>query len=182
MSRVPNFIVGLAALFVSVAATSQEAGPGPAAPAPTLSYAFSVEVEVAPAIEQGESDGGRRRFIAITGGKVFGPKLQGVVLPGGGDWQTIMPTGLTKILARYFLKTDDGTVIEITNPGVRVATPEIIDRISNGEDVDPSLYYFRTSPQFRVPAGKFDWMQKSVFVARGTRHPDQVIIDYYIVE
>lgn len=111
MSRLQISILGFAALFIGIGATSPEAGSGPAAPPPTLSYAFSVEVEVAPAIEQGESDGGRRRFIAITGGKVFGPKLQGVVLPGGGDWQTIMPGGLTKILARYFLKAADGTVV-----------------------------------------------------------------------
>jgi hypothetical protein len=45
--------------------------------------------------------------------------LKGTVLPGGGDWQTIMPGGLTKVEARYFLKSADGTVIEITNPGVR---------------------------------------------------------------
>ncbi len=171
-----------AAAVLTLTGLASGAKAHPSAPAPTLSYVFSVRVEVAPPVEQGEIDGGRRRFIPITGGKVHGPRLNGVVLPGGGDWQTIMPDGLTRIEARYFLKADDGTVIEITNPGVRVAAPEVIERLAKGEDVDPSLYYFRTTPQFRVTSGKLDWLQRSVFVTRGIRRPDHVIVDYYIVE
>ncbi len=158
-----------------------EAADGPAAPAPTLTYAFSVRADVAPPIEQGEMDGGRRRFIAITGGRAYGPKLTGTVLPGGGDWQSIMPGGLTRIEARYFIKASDGTVIEVTNPGVRVASPEVIERLARGENVDPSLYYFRTTPQFRAAGANYGWLQRAVFVARGVRRPDHVVIDYYIV-
>lgn len=154
----------------------------PSAPAPTLTYAFSVRVELAPPVEQGPVDGGRKRFIAITGGTVNGPRLSGTVLPGGGDWQVIMPDGLTHIEARYFLKASDGTVIEVTNPGVRTASPQVIERLAKGEDVDPSLYYFRTTPRFDVTAGTHDWLRRSVFVARGIRRPDHVDIDFYTVE
>lgn len=154
----------------------------PAAPPPTLEYVFSVEVEVAPPVEQGTIAGARRRFIAITGGRVSGPRLSGVVLPGGGDWQAIHSDGLTVIEARYFLKADDGTVIEITNPGVRAAAPEVIDRLARGEDVDPGEYYFRTTPQFDVPAGPHDWLRRKVFVARAIRRPERIVIDFYSVE
>jgi Protein of unknown function (DUF3237) len=160
------------------AAPKQRAAP----PAPRLTYAFSVKATLAPALEVGEADGGVRRFIAITGGTVSGPRLQGEVLPGGGDWQTIMPGGLTRIEARYFIRAGDGTVIEVTNPGVRTGTPEVIARLSRGEDVDPSLYYFRTTPTFRVGPGPFAWLQRAVFVARGIRKPDHVVIDFYSVE
>ena len=159
-----------------------EAPAGPAAPAPQLRWVFSLRADLDPPIEMGEVDGGRRRFIAIRGGKVYGPALQGEVMAGGGDWQTIMPGGLTKVEARYFLKAADGTVIEVTNPGVRVASPEVVERLARGEDVDPSLYYFRTTPSFRVRDGAHGWMQRSAFVARGIRRPDHVVIDYYVVE
>jgi hypothetical protein len=164
-----------------IASTRAQVPAGPSAPAPLLTYAFSIRAELAPPLEQGEVDGGRRRFIAITGGKVYGPRLQGSVVPGGGDWQTILPDGLTRIEARYFVKAGDGTVIEVTNPGVRVAAPEVIERLAKGEDVDPSLYYFRTTPQFRVVGGAYAWMQRAVFVARGIRKPDHVVIDFYVV-
>lgn len=156
-------------------------GAGPAAPVPTLEFAFTVTAQVAPPIEQGTVDGGRKRFIAITGGSVSGPLLNGAVLPGGGDWQTILPGGLTKVEARYFLKAEDGTVIEVTNPGVRTGSAEVIERLAKGENVDPSAYYFRTTPRFDVAPGKHEWLRRHAFVARGIRRPDKVEIDFYVV-
>jgi len=167
--------MGMIAVTALAAGAAQAAGP--AAPAPTLEYAF----QVAAPLEQGQADGGRKRFIAITGGTVSGPMLNGEVLAGGGDWQVIEPNGLTRVEARYFLKAADGTVIEIENPGVRVATPEVIDKLARGEDVDPSAYYFRTTPRFMVTAGAHEWLRRNAFVARGIRKPDHVIVDYYVV-
>jgi hypothetical protein len=154
---------------------------GPVAPAPSLEFAFSVKATLAAPVELGEVSGGRRRFIAITGGTVDGPMLKGTVLASGGDWQSIMPGGLTKVEARYFLKATDGTVIEVTNPGVRVASAEVTEKLAKGEKVDPSAYYFRTTPHFDVKAGAHEWMGRSAFVARGVRMPDHVMIDFYLV-
>lgn len=154
---------------------------GPAAPAPTLEYAFTVKATLAPPVEQGTVDGGRKRFIAITGGSVAGPLLTGTVLAGGGDWQTILPGGLTKVEARYFLKAADGAVIEVTNPGVRTGSAAVIEQLAKGENVDPSAYYFRTTPRFDVAPGAHDWLRRHAFVARGIRRPDHVEIDFYVV-
>ncbi|MDE2403559.1 MAG: DUF3237 domain-containing protein [Sphingomonadales bacterium] len=167
-----------AAAWALLAGTAHAA---PSAPAPILEYAFTATVQVAAPVEMGQADGGRKRFIAITGGKVEGPMLAGEVLNGGGDWQVIEAGGLTRVEARYFLKAADGTVIEVENPGVRVAEPAVIERLARGEDVDPSAYYFRTTPRFVVTAGRYDWMRRNAFVARGIRKPDRVIVDYYIV-
>jgi hypothetical protein len=168
-------VTSTAVLFGSAAIAA------PAAPAPGLEYAFTATVQVAPPIEQGQADGGRKRFIAITGGTVEGPLLSGAVLPGGGDWQVIEEGGLTRIEARYFIKAADGTVIDVVNPGVRVAEPAVIDRLARGEAVDPGAYYFRTTPRFSVAAGRHGWMRRAVFVARGIRRPDSVQIDVYVV-
>jgi Protein of unknown function (DUF3237) len=157
-------------------------GAAPSAPAPTLEYAFSVKADLLPPLEQGDVDGKRARFIGITGGSVDGPKLSGKVLSGGGDWQKIGANGLTEVYARYFLRAEDGTVIGVTNAGVRVASPEIIDRLAKGEDVDPSLYYFRTTPTFEVKGGAHEWLRRKTFVARGIRKPTHVVIDFYTVE
>ena len=177
----------LAAVALGLAALAAQAGAEPdkpvvAPPAPALTYAFSVKVTIDPAVEVGTTEGGRRRFIAITGGEIYGPRLQGTVLRGGGDWQTIRPEGLTNVEAHYFLKSTDGVVIEITNPGVRTATAEVAERLARGENVDPALYYFRTTPSFKVGQGRYDWLSRHVFVGRGIRRPDHVVIDYYEVE
>jgi Protein of unknown function (DUF3237) len=174
---IKSLMTGLA---MTLTITSAEAEPS--APAPGLEYAFSVRATLAPPLEQGEIDGKRHRFIAITSGTVSGPKLEGEVLPGGGDWQTIAPGGMTEVWARYSFKAKDGTVIAVTNAGVRTATPEVIERLTKGEDVDPSLYYFRTAARFEVAKGPHEWLKRTLFVARGIRKPDYVVIDFYEVK
>jgi len=175
MVKVKAILTGVLALSGTAAMA------GPAASVPVLEYAFTATVAVAAPIEQGQADGGRKRFIPITGGKVEGPLLTGAVLAGGGDWQVIEEGGLTRIEARYFMKAADGTIIEVTNPGVRVAPPDVIDKLARGVEVDPAAYYFRTTPRFSVAAGAFDWMRRAVFVGRGVRKPDRVLIDFYVV-
>ncbi len=152
------------------------------APAPGLTYAFSLRGELAPPVEQGEIDGKRKRFIGVTGGTVYGPQLQGQVLPGGGDWQAIAPGGLTEVLARYSIQATDGTVIAVTNAGVRTADPAVIDQLTRGVEVAPDQYYFRTAPRFDVRPGPHEWLRRRLFVARGIRKPDHVVVDFYVVD
>jgi len=169
-------------LAAVVAAMTTAATAQPAAPTPGLTFAFSIRVEVGPPVESGEIDGARQRFIPITGGSVAGPMLTGTVLPGGGDWQGIHPGGLATIMARYALQASDGTVIGIDNPGVRVASAEVTERLAKGEPVDPDAYYFRSSPVFSVADGPHAWLRRKVFVGRGIRRPDHVVIDVYTVD
>ncbi len=164
--------VGAAAIGLATAATLT---------VPALTLAFEVTVTLGTPIEMGNVPAGRRRFIPITGGTVAGPRLTGVVLPGGGDWQTIGADGTTEIHARYAMQASDGTVVEIDNPGVRVASPAVIARLTAGEDLDPALYYFRTSPRFSLAAGKHDWLRRHVFVGVGIRHPTTVEVKVYEV-
>lgn len=171
-------VAGLAAVQGAPAVAAPAPG---GVPAPRIAHVFSARITLAPVIEHGTIDGKRKRFIPITGGTVSGPRLEGVVLPGGGDWQTIDAGGLTDVHARYALKASDGTVISIENPGVRVAAPEIIARLAAGEDVDPSLYYFYTTPRFEVQAGPHEWLRRKVFVGHGIRRPDHVLLDVFEV-
>ena len=173
-SRLPIAGVAAVAAPAALAATARAAEP-------PLSLAFGLTVTLGTPIELGTGPAGRRRFIPITGGSVTGPKLNGIVLPGGGDWQTIGADGTTEVHARYAMRADDGTTVEIDNPGVRVAAPEIIARLTAGEDLDPSLYYFRTSPRFMLPPGRHDWLRRHVFVAVGIRHPANVELKIYQV-
>ncbi|CAN5407886.1 hypothetical protein BH09PSE4_BH09PSE4_03240 [soil metagenome] len=150
--------------------------------APGLTYGFSARVEIDPAIEQGAIDGGQRRFVPIVGGAVAGPRLTGRVLAGGGDWQTIYPGGFTRLEARYFLQADDGAVIGVHNIGVRVANDAVTAAIARGERVSPDRYYFRSAPVLDPPPGPHEWLREKVFVGRGIRMPDHVVIEFYIVE
>ncbi|MDE1918549.1 MAG: DUF3237 domain-containing protein [Sphingomonadales bacterium] len=168
-------------------ALTQPASPAPAgevdaaSPAPLLDHAFTARITLDPPVEMGMVADGRRRYIPIAGGTICGPMLRGTVLPGGGDWQTIREDGVTLVEAHYALRAEDGTIIEIRNPGVRVASVEVSNMLARGEPVDPSAYYFRTTPRFTVEPGAHDWLARHVFVARGIRLPSEVQIDVYIL-
>ncbi len=166
-------LVGLAAPVGAIAPAMREA--------PSLELVATLRINVDAPQEQGMIDGKRKRFIPITGGSMDGPRLKGEVLPGGGDWQAIHGDGLTEIFARYALRTDDGITIGITNPGVRVASAEVTRRIAAGEEVDPRDYYFRSTPVFDVTEGRYDWMRRKVFVGRGIRKPDHVLLEIFEV-
>jgi hypothetical protein len=179
MSLKPLLAAGMLMASASFAAAEET---GPAAAEPGFEYAFSARVELHSPIEQGTVNGLRMRFVPISGGSVTGPKLTGKVLPGGGDWQSISQDGLTDVRALYTLEADDGTVIAIENAGVRTASKEVTDRISRGEAVEPDDYYFRTAARFTVEDGPHAWMGRTLFVARGIRMPDHVVIDFYEVK
>jgi hypothetical protein len=88
-----------------------------------LIYAFTARITLAPPVEHGIVDGKRSRLIAITGGTVKGPRLNGVVLNGGGDWRAIGNDGVTELHARYSLKAAEGTVIRVDIPASASRAP-----------------------------------------------------------
>src|SRR5579864_8348951 len=114
---------------------------------PELTFAFEVCAKVDAPIDVGETSRGHRKIIPITGGTLEGPGINGRILPGGADWQIVRPDGVVELQARYVAETDEGSLLYIENKGIRRAPPEIMARLSAGESLDESLYYFRTVPR-----------------------------------
>ena len=153
-----------------------------AGPVPGLEFEFRIRAALGAPIEQGTWEERRRRIIPILGGTVEGARFKGLVLPGGADWQTIrLGDGAAQIYARYTLQHEDGSIVGVTNPGVRRGPPEVMARLAAGEPVDPASYYFRATPQFEVGPGPHQWLADNVFVCVGRRQPDSVEIDVYRV-
>jgi hypothetical protein len=148
--------------------------------APRLSPAFTLEAEIGPAVEFGPAGGGLKRMVPILGGRVTG-KLEAEVIPGGADWQTIRPNGVTDLWARYALRTTDGAAIVVTNSGVRRASAEVSARLAAGERVDPAEYYFRSSPVFETGSVAHRWLTEAMFLGVGERWPDVVRLKVFEV-
>jgi hypothetical protein len=130
----------------------------------------------------GPGPNGAHRVIPITGGIVTGPRINGIVLPGGADWQWIRPDGAAEIEARYIIETNDGARINVVNRGLRHGPPAVLQRLAAGLPVDRAEYYFRTTPVFQTAAPRYEWLTKSVFVATGERHPNHVLIQFWEVQ
>jgi Protein of unknown function (DUF3237) len=142
---------------------------------------FEISVTMAPPEVVGVTPNGDRRIRLITGGRFVGPKLQGEVLPGGGDWLLLRPDGARSLDVRLTLRTEDGHLIYAVSRGILDMSPEIYQRVAAGEEIDPSQYYFRTTPLFETAAAELDWLNRVVAVSVGRMTRTTVVQMIYAV-
>lgn len=115
----------------------------------------------------GETPHGVRMIHPVLGGTVKGPKLTGEMLPFGADWILLRPDGAGEIDVRMTIRTDDGELVYAYYRGILTVAPEVMARIQQGEDVDPSEYYFRTTPVFETGSAKYGWLNQIICVGVG---------------
>lgn len=147
--------------------------------APMLSHVCDIFVDLDPIREMGMGRAGQRRIIPITGGRVTGPRLNGRLLNLGADWQTIWSNEVAELDTRYAMETDDGATIEIRNYGYRHGPAEVLAAIARGEQVDPDSYYMRTHARLESGDPRYDWVNRTLFVGRGARLRQQVVISLF---
>ena len=147
---------------------------------PQLEYAFEVRVDIAPYLRIGRSAEEELSFTPITGGTVSGPLLNGEVLSGGGDW-AVERSGTAQLEARYLLRADDGTVIDILNRGYYRASTDVMARVEAGENVPEEEYYFRTAPVFQTDAPAHRWLAEHQFIGLARDEDGQVCVRVYVV-
>ena len=123
---------------------------------------FRLEVEVIPPVALDQQSMGPVRLVQVTGGRVLG-SLQGRILPGGADWQTLLPDGTIEIEARYLLELDDGARIELQNRGRRAGP------------TGP----FWSSIWLRSEAPQYRHLNAAQFLALGTKREGFVEIEAY---
>lgn len=143
---------------------------------------FTISAELEQIMSLGATPYGERRIIGILGGTVRGRKLQGRILPGGADWQIIRTDGAADIQARYTIETDAGARILVNSEGLRHGPPDVLAALARGDNVDPSLYYFRTVMRFETSDPAVDWLNRILALARGQREALAVRLDVYEVE
>ena len=146
-----------------------------------LTELFDLVAELAPTIVLGQGPRGERRMVPILSGSFAGSRLKGTILAGGVDWQILRPDGVAEIEAHYSLQTDDGAVIRVINKGYRYGPSDVMQRLAQGVTVAPSEYYFRAAPVLEAPLGRYEWLNKSLFVSTGERSSNSVLLHFYEV-
>ena len=137
---------------------------------PKLTLALEGKVFIDRPIFVGEADDGQRSIVPISGGQIRGDNFSATVLPGGADWQLVKADGTWCVEAKYAIQTDDGVVIVIENKGI------IVGLDKNGCVVHEP--YARTTPLFHAPQGKYDWLNKHIFIgtiAPGPTNPPEFV-------
>ena len=152
-------------------------------PRPELQFLARFTVELAaPLWDLGPTTAlGRRRIVPITGGRFAGPRLNGVILDNGADWQVVADDGATTVDTRYLLRTDDDALVYLRTRGYRHGPPDVLARLAAGEDVDPADYYYRIHLSFETASPAHGWLNRAVAVGSALRLPDAVVYDAYLV-
>ena len=156
--------LSLSTAMLSTAAAGQEASAEPG-----LELLYRSVVKLGSVIDVGETARGQRRIIPITGGTFEGPRLRGEILPMGWDWQLDRADGCTELVADYFIRTDDGVVINVVNTGA-LCRP--------GADGAPAQAP-RTSPVFEAPRGAYEWLGQGAYI--GTLGFDPAVAEPHVV-
>jgi hypothetical protein len=157
-------------------------GPDADIPKVGLRWAFSATVFFADRIMIGSPV--PRGYTSVGGGEIWGPRLQGRVLPASGaDYYK------GSFSTYYMFEASDRALIFIHNRGTMrrfEAPPEpgkpLVPATST-EPGKPVWTRFRATPVFTAPAGPHEWMNRTVFVANAQRrdNPDHTVFTYYEV-
>ena len=142
---------------------------------------FRVHCEVADILDLGAAPFGHRRVVNLLGGIVSGPRLSGRIIPGGTDWQIMAADGAVDVHARYTVESDAGALVQVDSRGMRHGAPEVLARLARGEDVDASLYYFRTVMRFETAHPATLWLNKILAIAKGAREKNAVKLEVFEV-
>jgi hypothetical protein len=135
-------------------------------------FLMTLQVTVASAQRIGAVPHGTRVTAPIASGQFEGPRLRGKVLPGGGDWTLLRADGVLELDLRITLETDDGALINMTSFGLRHGPSDVIAALARGERVDPSTYYFRTTPRFETAHPKYAFLNDLLAVSNGDRRAE----------
>jgi hypothetical protein len=60
-------------------------------------------------------------------------------------------------------------LILLTSFGLRHGPPDVLAALARGESVDPSTYYFRTTPRFETSSQPYAFLNRVLAVSSGDR-------------
>ena len=161
---------------------------------PTLTHIFRLSCPVSAPHVVGDSGEGLRKIVPILpNGTITShthPAFDGAIgQPGGSDYFRIDAFGKTRLDARYFFTLKSGHNLYFQSSGIRFVPESYPDqsakqKLLNGHDLDPKLYYFRLKLVLECddPDPHVQDVVNKVIIASAVRHPDSVVYDAYVVE
>lgn len=129
----------------------------------------------------GRMDLGVRQLYVIGHGKVSGDRINGKVLPGGGDNLLVDPGGLGHVDARLTWQTDDGAIIYVQYYGRVELNEDSAAAFQSGKGMELGDIHFVTQPRFECGDPRYAWLNRTVAIAEG-RVADGSAIEYNIYE
>jgi len=94
----------------------------------------------------------------VTGGKVEGPKVNGKVLPVGGDWYTIRTDGVGILDVRATMETHDGALIYTAYSGVMDLGKDAYQKALQRNL--PAVVHLQSAPRYYTAHPQYQWLNR----------------------
>lgn len=132
-------------------------------------FLFELEAELNPPQVVGPVLTGTRIIFPAKSGFIKSQKLNGNILPGGGDWGLVVDSTTFKLDVRITIETDDGAIIYMTYSGFVHTDAKKFTKILEGkwDELVPTDYYFRTNPFFETSSPKYAWLNHTIAIGVG---------------
>jgi len=140
-----------------------------------LVHEFTFSAELADSVPVGPGPFGTRRIREVLRGEVTGERIHGSVGSGGGDWVLLGPDGWGRLDVRLTIHTHDGAHIYVQYFGVIEYTQAALDANAGVRASDYGDHYFRIAPRLETGDERYDWVNRTLFVADGRLHPGPVV-------
>ena len=116
---------------------------------------------------------GHRQLVHGTGGgQVTGDRLNGKLMPPGGDWFLVGADQGGRLDCRANIKTHDDALIYVQYLGILVLTPDVAAMLENrGTDSSAGEQYFFTNPRLETGDERYAWVNQTMFLAQGRISP-----------
>ncbi len=148
----------------------------------SLDYLMSYNATLDPSEIIGPTPDGLKMNIYVTGGEVSGPKIQGKILPVGGDWFTLRPDGIGVLDVRATIKTNDDALIYMSYHGITDLGEDAFNETLKGEST-PQEAYIRSNPKLSTAHPDYMWLNRlfCLGIAKVSADVSEIIYDVYAV-
>jgi hypothetical protein len=152
-------------------------GPGATRFSPRLEFVASVQARFAQSVDLiGETPIGLRVNYFLEEGQVVGPRLNGRMLPRGGDFLLIRRDGVGSVQVYATFETHDGARLGADYYGMVDLGEGGYERAVQG--VFPELAVLQLAPRFMTGDARYSWVNRCQFVAVGQVSPGKGTVDY----
>lgn len=111
--------------------------------------------------------------VTATGGRVQGPRIQGVLVPPGGDWSRTLASGVLRLDVRLTIKTDDGALIYVSYNGIEKDSDVTEAKSKRGDVLGANdVKYWVIAPTFETSSPKYAWLNELQAVGRMIEYKD----------
>ena len=135
---------------------------------------FRLQVDLGRRHRIGQVPKGSRNVWELTGGQVVGPKVKGVVLPLGGEFELVDEDRVCHIDVRLVIRTESGSNIYVQYYGVAETPAAVREKYRSGDAVDFGESYFVTQPRFETSDPELSWLNHTIAIAEGRGHASGV--------